>query len=48
MKLSSMFTQQLLNFTEFNICKPILKRYKTNDASPEALAELEKPTLMEY
>lgn len=35
-------TQQLLNFTEFNICKPILKRYKTNDASPEALAELEK------
>ena len=35
-------TQQLLNFTESNICKPILKRYKTNDASPEALAELEK------
>ena len=36
------FTQQLLDFTESKDSKPILKRYKTNDASPEALAELER------
>ncbi len=34
--------QQLLDFTESKDHRPILKRYKTNDASPEALAELER------
>lgn len=33
---------QLLELQEADSGAPILKRYKTNDASPEALAELEK------
>lgn len=33
---------QLLELQESDSGAPILKRYKTNDASPEALAELEK------
>lgn len=33
---------QLLELQQSNLCSPILKRFKTNDASPEALAELEK------